>query len=167
MTTKDDGQKKELLQAKTIVFRLFKFRPRSKKEIIKRLKEKNIAPKVIEKIVEYFKTIGMIDDALFAKGWSRSRLNKPFGIQRICYELRQKGVDQDVIADALDEVTQDYDEVETIVALAEKRLKKYSHLDKQKARQRLYGFLARRGFSSEAIYKACTGLRATHNERWT
>ena len=142
-----------LAKAKEIVFRLLKFRPRSKQEVVQRLREKQFHEGIISEALEYFKKTGLIDDALFAEGWIRSRLNKPFGIQRIRFELRQKGVDEDVISSAINKEVRDYDETKAMLALVENQSRKYQGLDKQTTQRRMHAFLARRGFSVEAIYK--------------
>ena len=139
--------------AKTAVFRYLKYRPRSEREIIEKLRGKDFSEEIIQQAVSYFKRIGSLNDAQFALGWTRSRLNKPFGIRRIRMELKYKGVADDLITNAVDDATQDYEEHKTILKLAERRLRKYAHVDKQKARRRLYEYLARRGFNSGAIVK--------------
>ena len=150
--TKNDLQK-SIADAKVTVFRYLKYRPRSEREIVEKLRGKDFSEEIIEQTVSYFRHIGSLNDAQFALGWTRSRLNKPFGIRRIKIELKYKGVNDGLIANAIDDATQDYEEHEIILKLAERRLRKYQHVDKHTARRRLYGYLARRGFNSGAIVK--------------
>lgn len=152
MDTSKDKQK-----ARDSVLRLFRYRPRSEKEIIEKLEKKAFSKAVIQETVEYFKKLEMIDDRLFARGWIRGRLNKPLGMRRIEQELKEKGIEKEIIEQERQGVS-DYDEIETVRSLARRRMARYKNIDQIKARQRLYGYLARRGFSSAAIAKALREL---------
>ena len=140
-------------EAKTSVFRYLKYRPRSVAEIVDKLRSKDFSEEIIQQAVSYFKRIGSINDEQFAIIWTRSRLNKPYGIRRIRVELKQKGITDNLITDAIANATQDYEELDTILELAQRRLRKYHHVNKETARRRLYAYLARRGFNSGTIVK--------------
>ena len=142
-----------LAEAKVSVFRYLKYRPRSVDEIKEKLRRKDFSQKIIQEAIDYFTRIGSLNDAQFALGWTRSRLNKPYGIHRIRMELKHKGVDKELIETALSQALQDYEEIEAILQLAQRRLRKYAHVDKRTQRRRLYDYLARRGFNSGAIVK--------------
>ncbi|MFP4473287.1 MAG: regulatory protein RecX [Candidatus Omnitrophota bacterium] len=141
-------------RAKTAVFRYLKYRPRSEQEIRRKLAEKDLSAAVIDRAVSYFRDLGLIDDQKFAIGWARSRLIKPFGVSRIKQELRQKGISDDICTRALTEVLRDYEEYETVTALAAQRVRQYQKLDTRTGRRRLYGYLARRGFSIRNVIRA-------------
>lgn len=144
-------------KAREAVLRLFRYRPRSEKEIVEKLGKKGFSGTVIRETVEYFKKLEMIDDRLFARGWIRGRLNKPLGMRRIEQELRQKGIEKETIETERRNIT-GYDEADTVRDLARRRLARYKNIDRLKAKQRLYAYLARRGFSSGAIAKALKEL---------
>lgn len=148
-----------IIDAKTSVFRYLKYRPRSEREIIEKLRGKDFSEEIIQETVSFFTRIGSLNDAQFACLWTRSRLNKPFGIRRIKIELRHKGVNDELITDAIDDAARDYEEHETILKLAERQSRKYHHVDKQTARRRLYEYLARRGFNSGAIVKVLNKIK--------
>jgi len=147
-----------LAKAKSTVERLLKFRPRSEFEIRSKLKEKGFGGEVIDQTVFYFQKLDVLNDTVFAKGWIRSRLNKPMGARRIKEELRLKGIDKEIIAAQLTEAKTNYDETEAVQKAAEKRLRSYRNLKTEQKKQRLFGYLARRGFSNESIYKVLKGL---------
>jgi len=150
----DDDDKKQAQAARNKVYRLLKFRPRSVAEVRAKLIEKKFAQNIVEETIDYFKEYGFLDDKSFARGWIRSRLNRPFGTKRIHYELIQKGVDRDIIKEELDEALCQYCENDIVFDLAKRRMEKYRHLEIQKAKQRLIGYLNRRGFNQQAIIKA-------------
>ncbi|MEW5895159.1 MAG: regulatory protein RecX [Candidatus Omnitrophota bacterium] len=149
----EETEDKLLAAAKKSVFNYLKYRPRSEKEIVDKLSSKGFPNEIIQDCVRYFKKTGSINDALFAKGWARSRLNKPLGARLVKMELIQKGISDDLIRDAIHEATEDYQEHEAILQLARRRLTQYRHLDQTKGRRRLYEFLVRRGFNIGEILK--------------
>ena len=154
----DSDEKNEFVKAKETVFRLLKFRPRSKKEIIDKLETKNISNESIQKVLQYFEKLEFIDDRQFAQGWIQSRLNKPYGIYRIRLELKRKGISKEISSTELNKATEIYDEVEKVTILVNKRLPKYDRLDTITKKRRLFGYLARRGFSSTSIQKVIREL---------
>lgn len=153
-----ENERDEIEKAKDIALRLLKIRNRSEKEITDRLARKNVHPHVISKTVEFLKSTRLIDDRQFTKTWIDARLKKPFGIHRISFELKEKGINNDLIEEGLSFFTQNYPEDEIVLALAKKRLSKYKNLDNDVIKHRLFGYLVRRGFSSEAINKTITQL---------
>lgn len=153
MESKSAETNVELAKAKATVFRLFKFRPRSEQEIIEKLKSKKIAPENIEAAIEYFRKLDYIDDRRFAKAWTASRMTKT-GINRIKFELKKKGIVEDIIQETLRQIPEDYSEIETVLLIAKKRLQKYKNLEPIKTKRRLFEYLARRGFRQTTIQKA-------------
>lgn len=160
-SAQDDSSSKnsrnQLAKAKATVFRLFKFRPRSEKEIVDKLKTKKISPETIGTAIEYFRKLDYIDDRRFAKAWAQSRLVKT-GINRIRFELKKKGIAEEIIQETIGQIPEDYSELEALLPVARKRLTKYKNLDPVKSKRRLYEFLARRGFRQTTIQKALREL---------
>ena len=158
----NDETQRSLAEAKTVVFRSLKYRPRSEQEIIIKLRGKGFPQDLIDQTVVYFKKIGEINDRQFAAGWVRSRLNKPLGLHRIRMELRQKGINEDVLAEVLSEAVEDYSEIQAAEELARRRMRQYQDLDALAAKRRLFGYLSRRGFSPAAITRVLAGLFKTN-----
>ena len=147
----------ELAKAKATVFRLFRFRPRSEWEIVEKLKGKNIAAENIDAAIQYFRKLDYIDDRRFAKAWTASRLVRN-GINRIRFELKKKGIADEVIQDTISQISDDYSEIEVVLTVAKKQLHNYRNLDPIKTKRRLFEYLARRGFRSSTIQKALRQL---------
>lgn len=140
-----------LEKARNYAFLLLKFRLRSEKELIQRLKAKKFDPAVIKETISFLKERDFIGDEAFASSWIRSRLKKPLGLERIRQELRLKGVGKDIIEDKINEIKNSYHEEDAIEAVAHKRAGQLSGLEPKKLKQRLFAYLLRRGFSSEAV----------------
>ena len=138
-------------KAKEYAFLLLKFRLRSEKELAQRLKQKGFPEELCQATVDFLKDKQCIDDHVFAKGWVASRLKKPFGLRRIKLELVQKGLEKEVIEEAFVQAKEDYDENRIVKDLAEKRFSKLKGIEPIKAKQRVYAYLIRRGFSPDLV----------------
>jgi regulatory protein len=145
-------------KAQTVVDRLLKFRLRSEQELREKLSRTGFPESTITQTIQHFRDLKLVDDRLFARQWISSRLKKPFGLARIRLELKKKGIDPDLIEQALSEATENYDELEIVTALAKHRASKYPKTDPEKIPQRVYGYLLRRGFSMGNIIKAVKTL---------
>ena len=138
-------------KAREYAFLLLKFRLRSEKELVQRLKQKGFPEELCQAMVDFLKDKQFIDDHVFAKGWVASRLKKPFGLRRIKLELVQKGLGKEVIEEAFVQAKEDYDENRIVKDLAEKRFSKLKGIEPIKAKQRVYAYLIRRGFSPDLV----------------
>lgn len=157
----DDKTNIELAKAKSTVFRLFRFRPRSEQEIVAKLKGKHVSAETITKILVHFRKLDYIDDRRFAKMWTTSRLLRA-GVNRIRMELRQKGIADDIIQETIGSIPEDYSELETTLTVARKQIRKYAKLDPLKQKRRLFEYLVRRGFRQSTAQKALRQLLRTN-----
>lgn len=149
---------KEFSRAKNIIFRLLKIRNRSEREIRDRLKLKNISKETIERTVLFCKTERLMDDRQFTQEWISARLAKPYGWRRIAYELVQKGIPPDLLNEELVSAKANYREDEIVFELAAQQAAKYKNIDQAKCKQRLFNYLANRGFSFDSIQNAIDKL---------
>lgn len=146
------GNKSDSLsKARGYAFLLLKFRLRSESELRERLFKKKFDIAIIDETIRFLKGHSFIDDSAFARIWIESRLKKPLGINRLKHELRQKGIDSAIIENSARELTKDYSESGIVGKIVKERLKRLESLGPQKARQRIYAYLLRRGFSPEII----------------
>ncbi len=138
-------------KAREYAFLLLKFRLRSEKELLGRLKQKGFSEELSQQTVNFLKDKQFIDDRVFAKGWVSSRLKRPFGLRRIKQELVQKGLGKEVIEETLAQAKEDYDEGNIVKQLAEQRFSRLKGVESLKAKARVYAYLMRRGFSPDLI----------------
>lgn len=144
----------DLAQAKSYALRLIKFRARAEKEVRDKLQRRDFDPEVIEQAIAWLLKSRFLDDALFAKLWVQSRIKRPLGISRLRRELWQKGISREITDAALGQVQEDYDESAVIRAVIAAKSKGMKGISLDKKRARLFGYLARRGFSRERIMEA-------------
>ena len=149
-----EGEDFTYSKARCRVQRLLSIRERSEEEIRTRLDNQHYTQAVIDDTIKHFKGLGFLDERAFTRSWIVSRLNKPFGLERIHYELIEKGIDRTIIQEELDKALPSYDEDAIVLNLIRQQIKKYTHLKPDKRNQRLIAFLNRRGFSDEAINQA-------------
>nr|WP_246323969.1 regulatory protein RecX [Petropleomorpha daqingensis] len=97
-------------------------------------------------VLDRFTEVGLIDDAAFARAWVNSRqAGRGLARRALGAELRAKGVDPEVAAEALEEVDPQ-DEWDAARRLVARRLPSMQRLDRQTAERRLVGMLARKGY---------------------
>jgi len=139
---------------KAYAYRLLNYRPRSKAEIVKRLKDRGYSQEAVSRVVSELSAEGLIDDKNFARLWARMRLgSNPRSLSVIKFELTVKGIDAEIIEEVLAEIKANYNEEEIVSVLIKKRLRSVERFDEQKQRQRLLGYISRRGFSNAIAFK--------------
>lgn len=137
--------------------RFLSFRPRSEKEVRDNLKKtfrRGSGPSetTIELIIKKLKDYKFLDDLEFAKMWvwERSLLKlKPLRV--IKFELKQKGITEEIIEQVLSDSKEDEKDLEKAKKIIDKKISKYKGLEKQKIREKLGRFLASRGFDYDTI----------------
>lgn len=121
-------------------------RERSSSEIRKQLTKYNTIPQVIDETLIRLQNNQLVNDENFAQIWIENRSEfKPRSRRALSIELRQKGIDNEIIDQALETI----DDNDLVFQAALQQARKYSLLDWQEFRKRMLGFLARRGFSYE------------------
>lgn len=150
-------------RARDAALNLLSHRARSRAEIRRRLGRREYPTAVIEETVAWLEGRGYLDDAAFAGSFVRDRLRlRPRGRLGLLSELRRKGVDEATAAAAVDRVLEEegLDEATLALDAADAWARKNrtvvrragrSREDRQRARRRLYGHLARRGFAPDAV----------------
>lgn len=124
------------------------YRPRSEKEVRQNLKKHNYDQAVIDEIIERLVRGRLVDDAYFAELWVENRSEfRPRGSRMLRVELRQKGVPDRMIEQALSNL----DELNLAIKAAQKKSHRFKNLEQDEFRKKMYGFLARRGFHYEVI----------------
>jgi regulatory protein len=137
------------------------YRPRSSAEVSRYLRDKEVPPEVSEEVLQRLTATGLLDDLAFAQYWVENRETfKPRGPSLLRQELRQKGINDELIAEVLDEV----DEEESAYQAASKQASRYSGLDDELFRQKMQNFLRRRGFTYEVIRETVSRLLRQRSE---
>lgn len=124
------------------------YKPRTTMETRKKLQNAGFDDLLIEKTVSQLTQHGLLNDEDYANRWveERSRI-KPRSRRMLIYELRLKGISDDLIQSAVGDV----DDFRSAYEIAEKRLYRYENLEKLDFRKKLGNYLAGKGFSYDVI----------------
>ncbi len=152
-------------KAREAALRLLTVRARSRRELGRRLRRKDFPASVVDPCLDELEAQGLLDDDAFARAVVRDRVRlSPRGPGRLLQELRKHGVDDDVADAALAEVFAEEEvsvhELAREAALGWLRRQSASVAaalaldertdERERARRRLHGYLARRGFNGSA-----------------
>ena len=158
-------------QARAVCLRLLTARARTRAELVGQLAKRGYPDDVSTEVIERLSEVGLVDDEDFAEQWVRSRrANAGKSKRALAAELRDKGVDNDVITTALADIDAgaERDRAEKLVRdrLRRERLGEPGDRDAQnKATRRLVGMLARRGYSQSLALDVVTTELANEYER--
>ncbi|MCP4114943.1 MAG: regulatory protein RecX [Desulfobacteraceae bacterium] len=132
-------------------------RARSIMETEANLKKKGFDPQVIELTVSTLKQERLLDDrefaALFVENRERFRPKSRFALK---YELRQKGISDTIIQEALESV----DDFEAARRAVKTKLGQWRHLDRETFKKKMMNYLRNRGFGYEvsiSTYRSSLG----------
>ena len=156
----------ELTSAYDRALNLLAFRARSARELQRRLVQKGVPAERAERVIAKLRDVGLIDDADFARQLTRSKLAAGASRRRVYQELFKRGVSRDVADEVVDEVAEDegLSDDGSIERVARKKWRTLVELDSVTRRRRLYGFLARRGFDSDAVSRIVRQLESERSE---
>ena len=149
----------ERSQAFERALRFLSYRPRSQAEVERYLRDKAIPEDVITDVIARLEQAKYLDDEEFAHFWLDNRERfRPRSQRALRYELRQKGVSDEIIAQVLEKM----DDEASAWRAVEGRLSRWMNLPGDEFRQKVVGYLSRRGFDystiSLTVEKACQML---------
>lgn len=135
-------------KAKDYALTFLSYRPRTEKEMKRKLTEKGFNRDTITEVVGFLKEYKFLNDSAFTRMWIRNRMYcKPSGKRRIYNELLEKGVSREIIEENLNDITPVM-EYETMNELFNKKVSRSGFNYKK-----LEGFLIRRGFNPSDVRK--------------
>jgi len=120
------------------------YRQRSESEIRQRLQRGGYDGALIDKAIIKLKEQGLVDDVAFARFWSENRETfSPRSRRLTKMELKRKGLSAEVIEEVISEI----DEKASAYRAAQSKARRLAMTDYKVFRQRLGGYLGRRGFN--------------------
>ena len=136
-------------RAKLRALHLLEQGDRTKKDLEEKLLKNGYPPEAAEAALAYVESFHYIDDKRYALSYIQNQSGRK-GRARIQMELRRKGVPQEYIDQAFQEMEEETDTEAVIRELVQKKRRGQGPMD-EKEKQKLYGFLLRRGFSTSDI----------------
>jgi regulatory protein len=135
-------------QARETCLRLLQVRPRTRAELATALRRRGIPADVADEVLDRYDEVGLIDDAAFARAWVTSRHHgRGLARRALAGELRQRGVDGELVGAALDELDPST-EAATARSLVDRKLRGMGRAAPDAVFRRLVGMLARKGYGA-------------------
>jgi len=163
-STSEDNREEH---ARALCLRLLTARARTRSELEEKLAKRGYPDDIAATVLDRLAHVGLVDDADFAEQWVRSRhANAGKGKRALAAELRNKGVDNEVITAALADIDAgaERQRAEQLVRVKLRR-EKLSGDDDAKVARRLVGMLARRGYSQTMAFDVVSTELAGEHER--
>ncbi|WP_233275958.1 regulatory protein RecX [Isoptericola variabilis] len=141
-------------KARETLLRILTAAPKSRRELARSLARKGYPEQVVTPLLDRFDEVGLVDDAAYAELIARTRHGER-GLARraIAAELRRRGIEDDVAADALEQIEPE-DERAAAAELARKHVARTRGQDREKRVRRAVAALARKGHSPSVAFGA-------------
>lgn len=134
-------------------------RPMSRKQLQDKLIEKEHDPAIVARVLDKAQEAGALDDEAYARTLTRElTLHRSAGPAMLRVKLRAKGIERSVIDTIVAEFEASDTQHEQALKLGKKKLRSLSRCDGPTRKRRLWGALARRGYSRDAIEAAMNEL---------
>lgn len=140
------------IRARETALRVLERTMKTEEEVQKKLREKEYDEETIQRVLSLLREYKLLDDERYAELYLKEKLRSR-GQKKAKLELLQKGVDKEILNQALDSIKDSNIEEETCLKLARK---KYDQLSKReqdpyKLKSKLYTFLVGKGYDYELI----------------
>ena len=133
--------------ARGICLRALTGAPKTRQQLADLLAKADVPDDAAEAVLDRYVEVGLIDDAAYANAWVSSRQSgRGFARRALSAELRAKGVDPEVAAEAVEQID-DEDERAAAQRLVARKVPGMRRLDRATATRRLMGMLARKGYN--------------------
>lgn len=142
----EKDSKEKTLQA---ALKLIDYHARTEKEVRDKLSKKGFESANIEDVIAKLRENKMLADGEFAESWVENRNQFHPRSQRLMkYELRNKGISEDQIEEALKSSARD----DTLALMAANKVRnRFAELDWQDFQRKMMAYLLRKGFSYEVV----------------
>lgn len=143
----------ELYKIKQNAFRFLSGRNHSRFELKQKLIKKKYSSDLIDIVLDEFTNKNYLNDEIFANQFFINQVKRNRGLIRVKAELYKKGVDREIIEKIARENSNTEDFLHSAELLANKKIKSLEHksLEKNKLKQKVYQFLAGRGYTPDII----------------
>ena len=149
-------ESEEYSAVKDRCYLLLSGRDHSAGELCTKLVQKGFKREMINRVVDEFAEKGLLNDREFARKFATDKAElRGWGPVKIKNELIKKGVSKSAAIEAIKSVEENLDQTQICVDLALKRNRHFlREEDPHKRKQKIYRYLAGKGYRSEAITKA-------------
>jgi regulatory protein len=134
--------------ARTICLRLLTQRAQTRAELATALRRKGVPDQAVDEVLDRFVDVGLIDDVVTAENYAQAQHHqRGLAARAVAGKLRRRGVDEDTIRTALGPIDASSEQA-AASALVARKLPSLRRLEPSVQARRLFGLLARRGYSA-------------------
>jgi regulatory protein len=160
---KEIKESEEIQKAWQKSLRYLSYRARSEKEIEDYLIKKEFNKQTIRQTIKKLEKYDYINNKKFSKSWIENRKNRLKGPYLIKSELIRKGIDGKKIEQYLNSCYNQEEQLRVGIKAGQKRLsKKRLDLENYKESQKIFRYLAQRGFDYDIIKDVINKLKKTN-----
>jgi regulatory protein len=140
--------------AREIVLNQLTMGARTRAQLTRAMSRKLIPEDVATAVLDRFEEVDLVDDEEFSRQWVQSRhLGRGLARRALAHELRQRGVAEETLKEAVGQVTSG-DELVAARQLVRRRAAAMAGDDPQRRVRRLAGMLARKGYGAGVAFEA-------------
>jgi regulatory protein len=135
--------------ARSIGLSLLDAAPKTRSQLAEAMRKRGVPDDAANEVLDRFEEVGLVDDAAFANAWVTSRQSgRGLAPRALGNELRQRGIAEPLIAEAVGSV--DSDDVESAARdLVTRRARATAGMPNAVRMRRLVAMLNRKGYSGE------------------
>ncbi|MBS4729981.1 recombination regulator RecX [Mycobacterium sp. SM1] len=153
-------------RARALCLRLLTVRSRTRAELSGQLAKRGYPDDISERVLDRLAAVGLVDDADFAERWVRfRRANAGKSKRALAAELQAKGIDEDLIDAALDDIDAGVERDRAERAVRARLRRETLTDDDAKVCRRLVAMLARRGYDRAMAYEVVSTELAAERDR--
>lgn len=132
---------------------LLEHRNHSKKELVEKIRRSEVSGEAARAAADRMEELGLLNDETYARDLAKELfVRRKFGPGRVRQELRQKGIDSELIGELLLEYEDEDRELENVLAVLERKYAGWQ--EDEKTRRRAFAALQRLGYSYDLIRRA-------------
>lgn len=134
---------------------LLEYRSHSKKELAEKIARTAASKEAAQAAADRMEELGLVDDEAYARELARVLFTrKRYGAMRVKQELRQKGIESELIEELLSEYGGEDAALENLREVLERKYPNWQ--EDERTRRRAFAGLQRLGYSYELIRRAMT-----------
>ena len=135
-------------EAEEVLINYLKYRPRTEKEIVSKLRENGYQSGIISQLIEKYQKLGYINDEDFAESYLLDLISHhPQGKYLLIGKLREKGISKKVIDELISKHLSEEKEIEMAERLLSQQRNRFARYDTKKRCAKALAYLQRKGFS--------------------
>lgn len=139
--------------AKNMVLRKLTRAPQTRQQLADYLLERGITEEIVAEVLDRMTDVGLVNDTEYAAMFVRSKRNsRGLAPRMLAQELRQRGIDADIIESELADISPDDDRA-LARSLVVKKLPSLRNLERDAQIRRLTSMLVRKGFNSGLAFE--------------